>query len=189
MAAIRNLPHRAYDRRPLIWGSPPAANAAGGSIIAPPASAREESADGKVRDINIALSSLTFSAIYAGAAAGTFPSFTRIASMQFAVPVGVASVVLSTSLVNATADGILAVVVAKNVGTTLDVANSSDVYVDHLVEQGLSHSMRSGMVFSDDVAPKFGSNEGFGIYVASAGTGFANNRAVAMATIRYFNLV
>lgn len=190
---MRNLPHQAYDRRPLVWAAPPAVSKSapgGDSVIAPPENARREDVSGLSRDIRVALSSQTFSFNYTNGAINTaFPSATRVAFFTFAVPVGVASVVLSTSIVNATTDGVMGVYVARNVGPVLDLSETSDIYVDHLVNQGLSHSMRSGMAFSDDVAPKFGSGEGLGIYISSAGTGFANNRAVSIATVRYFNLV
>lgn len=177
-----------FPQRPLIWASPPPAGAGrGNSAIAPPGSALPEAPTVGGVDILQAITSVSFGFSYNdGSVTAAFPTATKIAFTKFVTPVGIISVTLSTSLKNATTDGVLGVFVAKDVGSTISLTQNGNAYVEHLVEAGLGHSMRSGMAFSDDIAPRFGSNEQMAIYLCSAGTGAAANRASGVVTVRYF---
>jgi hypothetical protein len=134
------------------------------------------------------MTSASFSFSYNnGSVTDAFPSAHRISSLPFQTPVGIISVELATSLLNASSNGVLAVFVAKDVGATISASQNGNIYVSHLVEAGLSHSMRSGMAFSDDISPRFGSGEALAVYLSAAGTGSAANRASGIITVRYFN--
>lgn len=178
-----------FPQRPLVWASPPSRGVGTpSSVIAPPGGALPEAGVATVTTIGQAMTSASFAFSYNnGSITAAFPSATRVARLPFITPVGIISVALSTSLVNASSNGVLSVFVAKDVGATLSASQNGNIYVDHLVEAGLSHSMRSGMAFSDDIAPRFGSNEAMAVYISSAGTGSSANRASGVITIRYFN--
>jgi len=68
----------------------------------------------------------------------------------------------------------------------MNVLAGVDALVEHVCEQGLGHSFRSGVGFADDIAPKFGSNEQIAIYVVSSGTGAAGSASTSIVTLRYF---
>jgi len=117
-----------------------------------------------------------------------FPSMVLVASQSFDFQVALVSVSLCSSIVNATTDGVVGAFVARNTVATLNVNGATDMYVEHLVNQGLGHSYRSGTVFDDSVAPVYAAGQSVGLYMCSAGTGFANNRMVATVTLRYMSL-
>jgi hypothetical protein len=68
----------------------------------------------------------------------------------------------------------------------MNVLAGVDALVEHVCEQGLGHSFRSGVGFADDIAPQFGSNEQIAIYVVSSGTGAAGSVSTSIVTLRYF---
>lgn len=113
-----------------------------------------------------------------------FPSAFLVASLPFITPVGIISIVLSTSILNG-GNSVLAVFVAKNVGNILSVTQNGNVYVEHVVNTTLGHSMRTGMAFSDDVSPRFGSGEKLSVYVSDNQSG--GNLVAGVVTVRYFS--
>lgn len=178
---MKGLSRPPFPQRPLVWGSPPKKERA------VPGTPGSLAGDGSMSDLWQAITSTSIAFSYSsGSITTAFPSAIRVASFPFSVPVGVISVTLSSSLKNASSDGILAVFVAKDVGSLLSSTQSSYIFVEHLVEAGLAHSMRSGMAFADDIAPRFGSNESMAVYIASAGAGSSANRASGIVTIRSF---
>lgn len=168
------LPHRAYDRFPLVYAAPPVAE-----VLQP-----VEPMEGY-----IGISTVSFGFNYNDGSINTaFPSAVRVATQSFGNVVGISSVTLSTSIVNATTDGVVGVFVMRDNTPIANVLSSTDIYVEHFVNAGLGHSMRSGTAYADDTAPKFNTGEKLALYISSAGTGFAGNLIVAMVTIRYFSL-
>jgi hypothetical protein len=109
-------------------------------------------------------------------------------SQTFVTAIGLVAVELSTSIINASSDGVIGIFVCKDQGNIIDVSQATQLLVSHLVEQGLSHSMRSGTTFADDVAPKFGTAEKIAVYACAAGTNSGNDVFTALVTIRYFQL-
>lgn len=179
-----------FPQRPLVWASPPPRGAGvPSSVIAPPGGPLSEEINAsQTTAIRQAMTSASFAFSYnTGTITAAFPSATRVSRLPFITPIGLISVELATSLLNASSDGILAVFIAKDVGTSLSASQNGDIYVSHLVEAGLSHSMRSGMAFSDDISPRFGSGEALAVYLSAAGTGSAADRASGVITVRYFN--
>jgi hypothetical protein len=100
--------------------------------------------------------------------------------------IGLLSASLSTSIVNATSDTPYIIIVACDVGPNMNVLAGVDALVEHVCEQGLGHSFRSGVGFADDIAPKYGSGVNIAIYVVSSGTGAAGSVSTSIVTLRYF---
>lgn len=190
---MRNLPHQPFRKSPLLWGAPPTGDDAediASSVIAPPPiPAGGGSGNGGIVSLSGMVSAFTFAYNnLAGSINTAFPLAIRVAAFGFTTAVGLISVVLSSSIKNATTDGVCGLFIAKDIGATLNLSQQTDVYVDHIVTAGLSHSMRSGTVFADDVALKLGSNEKVALYASSAGTGFAGSLLTGIVTVRYFSL-
>lgn len=177
-------PPSPFPKRPLVWGSPPPAGAGrGNSVIAPPGSALPGAASG-TGDLNQAITSISFAFNYNDNSINVpFPGGSLFVSQPFITAVGIISITLSTSMVNG-GTGVLAAYVAKNIGSKISASQNSNIYVEHVVNAGLGHSMRSGMAFSDDVAPRFGSGEQLAVYIADNASG--GNLVAGVVTVRYF---
>lgn len=189
--ALGNLPFpKTFKKRPLVWGAPPTSDDAGdGSVITPPPLGQQYLGEGAKLGPEGSISSAAFTYNnLLGTLSSVFPVATLVLSQAFTLPVGIVGITLSTSLKNATTDGVIAVVVARANGATIDFSKNTDLYVEHLVTAGLTHSMRSGSVYADDVALKIASGEKVGLYVSSAGTGSGSNLISAIVNIRYFAL-
>lgn len=180
-----NLPFRTFPGRPLTWGTEPTPPPAAPSTAAP-ANGSNLTIPAAVLPVRSVVS-VSFGARVTGAA-GTYPIANRIATQGFTTAIGLLTASLSTSVVNATTDTPMLIVIARDVGANLNVLAGNDILVTHAVEQGLSHSMRSGVGFADDIAPKYGSGQNIGIYLVSSGTGVAGNAATAVAVLRYYSL-
>jgi len=165
--SYRNLIHQPFPQRGLRWGTEPTSQQSGS-----PGQAN-------------AIIPVTFGARVVGAA-GTYPIANRVATQSFTMAIGLLSASLSTSIVNATSDTPYAIIVARDVGPNMNILAGVDALVEHVCEQGLGHSFRSGVGFADDIAPKFGSNEQIAIYVVSSGTGAAGSASTSIVTLRYF---
>ena len=181
-----NLPFQVYPRNPLTWGTAPTPSAASAAAAPVNGSAAPSASDNLVKRVKSVVA-ISFGARVIGAA-GTYPVANRIATQGFTTAIGLLVASLSTSMVNATTDTPMVVILARDVGPNLNVLAGSDTLVTHLVETGLSHSMVSGVGFADDIAPKYGSNQNIGLYLVSSGTGVAGNNATAIAVLRYYSL-
>jgi len=176
MANLPNIPYTsAYPRLPIRRTAPPV------GTVSRPEPLRNRLAE--------SVATIVFAVDYNdGSINVAFPTGNRVVAQAFQIPIAVVSVTLSTSLINAVPDAVLAVWVGRDVGAQAGLNGSNDVYVVHMVNQGLSHSMVSGVAYDEQIAPYFGSGQQMAIYISSSGTGFANNRAVAAVTVRYFPL-
>jgi len=181
---LANIPFSTFPQNGLVWGTEPSP---AGLDLGDPASPGSSVLQPDTPYI-LSIVPIEFSIRDVGTVNSAYPAGTRVATQGFVVPIGLLSATLSTSMVNATTDSTMAVIVARDVGATISLAGSSDILLVHFCEQGLSHSMRSGVGFADDIAPKYGSNDKIAIYVVSSGTGFANNRTSASVILRYFPL-
>lgn len=178
-----------------MWGAPPPGGPGvpnGDSVIPPiPVAPGDTSALGGT-GLNQALTPVTFEFNYLAAATlnKVFPLFTRMATQSFSLPVALCNIDLSTSMANLNATAICSIIVAKDQGPTLNVNGNTTVYVCHIVTAGSSHSMRSGVSFADDVAPRLGSSEQVALYASSVpqGGGGSDNYLTAVCTIRYFQV-
>jgi hypothetical protein len=176
MSNYRNLEHQAHPQNQLNWGTEPT----GYKRPIPPGAGPLPLANSIIP--------ITFGARVSGAS-GTYPNANRVAVQSFTTAIGLLSASLSTSIINVTSDSPYVIVVSRDVGANLNVNNSTDMLVEHVCEQTLGHSFRSGVGFADDIAPKYGSGEKIGIYVCSSGTGVAGNVATMIVTLRYFPLL
>jgi len=165
--SYRNLPHQPFPQRGLRWGTEPTSQQSG--------------SPGQANGIM----PVTFGARVVGAA-GTYPIANRVATQSFTMAIGLLSASLSTSIVNATSDTPYIIIISRDVGANLNVLSGVDMLVEHVCEQGLGHSFRSGVGFADDIAPKYGSGVNIAIYVVSSGTGVAGSVSTSIVTLRYF---
>jgi len=186
---MSNLPHQAFPKLPLIWGAPPTGpDAAGDSVIAPPAAPGGAivNAPGSLAG---SISSVAFGFNYLGGAINTaFPTANRVANQGFVTAVGIVSAELSSGLYNACSDGIICVAICKDVGAIINLLTNTNIYVVHFCPALSAHAFRSGQTFADDIAPNFGSGAKMALYVSSAGTNFATNMISCVANLRYFSL-
>jgi len=165
--SYRNMPHQPFPQRGLRWGTEPTSQQSGS-----PGQAN-------------AIIPVSFGARVVGAA-GTYPIANRVATQSFTMAIGLLSASLSTSIVNATSDTPYIIIISRDVGANLNVLSGVDMLVEHVCEQGLGHSFRSGVGFADDIAPKYGSGVNIAIYVVSSGTGVAGSVSTSIVTLRYF---
>lgn len=180
-----NLPYPTFPRNGLVWGTDPGA-AAGAPAPATSDATPSATPAPMVRPVR-SIVSISFGGRVSGLA-GTYPIANRVATQNFTTAIGLLTASLSSSMVNATTDTPMIAIIARDVGANLNVLNGSDIMVAHVVEEGLAHSMRSGVGFADDIAPKFGSGQNIALYLVSSGTGAASNFATAIAVLRYFSL-
>lgn len=184
---MRNLPTAGpFPRRPLVWGSPPTPEDAGGSAIAPPAAAPVGGANGRTTS----LAAITWSYLYNdGSLSGdAFPSAVRVATQGFGVEVGLVSIEMAITGLNASSDGILGAFIAKNIGSSISVMSNTNVLLSYVIVAGLSDASRPAVVLSNDVAPKLSSKQELALYVCAAGTGAANDILAVTITTRYFSV-
>lgn len=160
-----------YTRQPIRYAIPPQRGQAG----AVPAPAIPDS----LASANLSVSGFT---IRATGVKGAYPKAVLITAFAFNQPVAIINVTMASSIVNTAAGDVAIVVVHKNTGATLGLDQGSDFLMEHVVEQGLSHSQRSGTSFLDNIAPTFGTNEQIGLYAVMAAAGCA---FTAMVTLRY----
>lgn len=182
---LPNLAHQPWPRFGLNWGTEPSP---AGLDLGDPASPSSSAAQPGLMPV-LSITNIAFGVRYnTGTINTAYPIAVRVASQGFVVPIGLLSASLSSSMVNATSDSTLAVLIARDVGPQISLSGSSDILVIHFCEQGLSHSMRSGVGFADDLAPKYGSGQNIALYICAYGTGYANNLVSVEAILRYFPL-
>lgn len=132
------------------------------------------------------LSSISFAFRGTGVIGTGLTGLALQASIGFAQPVIIIGVTLACSIVNADTAEAAAVVVHKDVGPIISLVSGFDFFSEHIVEQGLSHSIRTGVSFSENIAPAFGTSDRMAIYAFMAD---AANAFTAMVSIRYVTTV
>lgn len=123
---------------------------------------------------------------------GTFPQAQRVASASFVSNSGLLSVDLIAAIVNPSTDGEVGIFVAKDVGPTIGLATSSDVYDGILCPGGAApagiFSKRSGASFSLDIAPLIKQGTSVALYAVAYGTNKATATIAVSCILRYANL-
>lgn len=123
---------------------------------------------------------------------GVFPQAQRIATVLFANNAGLLSVDLAVAFSNSavapfTQDGQYGIFAAKDVGPTIGLGSSSDIYDGILAPVG-NFSKRSGASFSLDIAPLIAYNTSVALYAVAYGTNLATAILTTSAIFRYVNL-
>lgn len=167
-----------FSRQPLRYAIPPRVGQAG-AILAPPPNSIAETEPSKA-----SLGSVSFGNRVTGVQGTAFPILIRLATISFAQPVYILAVSLASSIVNASTTNVAMMVVHKDVGANFNIAQGYDYMAEHIVEQGLSHSIRTGISYNENIAPYFGTSDKMALY------GLSLNAACAMTaivTVRYLS--
>ncbi|MDE2102588.1 MAG: hypothetical protein KGL39_35400 [Patescibacteria group bacterium] len=181
------IPFKTFPSLPISWGTEPTpASSSPAGLPAGVASTPLPSDSGYANRPVISVVSISFGARATGVN-GLYPIATRVATQGFTTPIGLLTASLASSIVNASTDTPVLIILARDVGASLNVLTGSDVLVAHVCEQGLGHSMRSGAAFADDIAPKYGANQNIALYVCQSGTNAAGSASTAVAVLRYFS--
>lgn len=163
-----------FINQPLRWASPPGVGEAG-AVPGPLPTGQGGFPAGS-------LSSFTLGSRGTGILGTAWPVLVRVATQKFQQPVAILGVSLAASIVNASATETAVIGIHKDVGASLSMAAGTELYAEYTVEQALSHSIRTGTSFTDNLAPYFGSNEAMAIYVLMRAAGCAYT---AIMTVRY----
>ncbi len=163
-----------FTRQPIRWGAPPPN--IGAKAIPPDANASDGASS------FVILNSLGFSRRVTGLVGGPFPKLARVSSIGFKQPIALINISLACSISNTSATDVAMVAIHKDVGAVMSVDLGDNFLADHIVEQGLAHSIRTGTSFMDNIAPGFGTSDEIAIYaiMPDAACSFT-----AMVNLRY----
>jgi len=169
-----NLPFPSpHTSQPFLWGAEPQ-----DTFGSPNYSSANFSPVGSV--------SLALSVNGAGITVGVFPIAQRIASIVFAQNSGLLSVDTTVAIANQTAGNVMGILVAQDVGAKISLAQSSNIY-DMIIAPIGNYSKRSGVAFSEDIAPLIKSGTNVALYAFCADANAASLISVG-AVIRYISL-
>ena len=171
-----------FSPQPLRWAVPPG-TAPGDLPGAVPSPTPSNPVGSPLSSLPVAsLSTVSFAVRGSGVVGTAFPALTRVGVLTFRQVVVIMGVSLTSSIVNASVSDACCLIVHKDNGLLLSVSNITDVFAEHIVEQGLSHSIRTGTSFTDNIAPSFSSNESMALYAVMPAAGCVYS---ALVTIRY----
>ncbi len=176
MANIPNgIPTRSpFSPQPLRYAIPPQRGLAPGSPDAP--------GDGHAV---VGLLGATFGVRVTGIVGSAFPVLTRVGSIGFLQPIVLLNVSLASSITNTSATNVAVLAVHKDLGTQINLTSGDSYLSEHIVEQSLSHSIRTGTSYSDNIAPTYGTNERIALYAVMPDAGCA---FTAIVNIRYLTI-
>lgn len=162
-----------HDTSLLVWASPPVPD------MGQPGTAQNYTPVGEITmAVEVPGATITL---------GSWPTGQRVASVIFQQNSGVLSVDLACCIDNQSTDGIIGVMVTKDIGPVSNLAQNSDVSCVIFAYQG-QYVKKDSVNFSIDIAPLIKQSTSIAIYAFGSGSSLAASKVAASAIIRYVSL-